>query len=172
MVALCPAIMSRSGACCALGYANEQYRQPGRIDAAAPAATRGRSRPVIASALLTIMLVSVRPFQPTALAGPDALPAEGGDMSSQVGFLSLGWSRFSGLYLCRPPEAGGAAQPVVAAADGLLRLLGVMRVDSGRAATRTPPSSRSWPSSSVAAVAIFLPLMPAPSRPSWHAPVS
>lgn len=63
-----------------------------RIDAAAPPRFSARTiATVIASALLTIMLVSFRPFQPTgALAGPDSLPAEGGDIVNQVGFLSLG----------------------------------------------------------------------------------
>lgn len=46
---------------------------------------------IIASALFTILLISFRPFQPTgALVGPDAMPAEGGDIVNQVGFMSLG----------------------------------------------------------------------------------
>jgi len=63
-----------------------------RTDAAAPSRYSARTiATVIASALFTIMLVSFRPFQPTgALAGPDSLPSEGGDIVNQVGFLSLG----------------------------------------------------------------------------------
>jgi O-antigen ligase len=46
---------------------------------------------VIASLLLTVVLVSFRPFQPAgALDGPSSPPLEGGDIVNQVGFFSLG----------------------------------------------------------------------------------
>jgi O-antigen ligase len=74
--------------------------------AAAPARfSERRIAMIIASALFTILLVSFRPFQPTgALAGPDSLPAEGGDIVNQVGFLSLGLVAIFSLFTYVEPR--------------------------------------------------------------------
>lgn len=54
---------------------------------------------VIASLLLTIMIMSFRPFQPTgALEGPASPPAAAGDIVNQVGFLSLGLLALFSLF--------------------------------------------------------------------------
>lgn len=59
----------------------------------------------IASALLAILLISFRPFQPTgALASASSLPAEGGDVVNQVGFLSLGFAAIFSLFTMVEPR--------------------------------------------------------------------